>query len=308
VLAYDLHPDYLATRYVLARSEAEGRPAFGVQHHHAHIAAGMAEHGMPPGAQVIGVAFDGTGYGEDAAVWGGEFLIAGYASFTRAAHLSYVPLPGGDRAVRQPWRLALAWLQRAGIDWADDLPPVRAAGPSDLRLLRQLLRADASSGLAGTPTSSMGRLFDAAASLIGIRQEVNYEAQAAIELEASADPDERRAYTLERRDAEIDAVPLLREVVQDLRAGVLPGVMAARFHNGVAQMVADVCQDLRRQGAPSLVVLSGGVWQNMMLLHGAVGRLQEAGFEVMIHRQVPANDGGLALGQAAVAAARLQGD
>ena len=308
VFACDLHPDYLATRYAQARSEAEGRTAVGVQHHHAHIAAGMAEHGLPPGARIIGVAFDGTGYGEDGAVWGGEFLLAGYESFTRAAHLSYVPLPGGEQAVRQPWRLALAWLQRAGIAWEDDLPPVRAAKPSDVRLLHQLLQADASSGLGGVLTSSMGRLFDAVASLIGIRQEVNYEAQAAIELEAIVDLSERRAYRLERHETEIDPVPLLREVVQDLRAGVHPSVMAARFHNGVAQMVAELCLDLRRQGAPSLVVLSGGVWQNMTLLQGAASRLQREGFEVLIHRQVPPNDGGLALGQAAVAAARLRGD
>jgi hydrogenase maturation protein HypF len=306
--AYDLHPDYLATRYALKRAEAEERPAIGVQHHHAHIAAGMAEHGLAPGTQVIGVAFDGTGYGDDNAIWGGEFLIAGYESYTRAAHLSYIPLPGGDRAVRQPWRLALAWLRRAGLPWDDDLPPVRAANETDRRLLHQLLEADGVPGLGGAPTSSMGRLFDAMASLIGLRHEVNYEAQAAIELEAMASPEEAGVYEFGRRGLEIDPTPLVCRVVQDLRAGISQSAVAGRFHNGVAQMVAEVCDELRRQGAPSIVVLSGGVWQNMTLLRSAQARLRENGLDVLIHRQVPANDGGLALGQAAVAAARLRSE
>jgi hydrogenase maturation protein HypF len=304
--AYDLHPDYLATRYVLQRAEAEGRPAIGVQHHHAHIAAGMAEHGLEPGTRVIGVAFDGTGYGDDGAIWGGEFLIAGYEAYRRAAHLAYIPLPGGDRAVRQPWRLALAWLLRAGLDWEDHLPPVGAAGEAERRLVRQILESDGVPGLGAAPTSSMGRLFDAAASLIGVRHEVNYEAQAAVELEAIVAPEESRAYRFDLGETEVDPRPVVESIVRDLRAGVAQGVMAARFHNGVARMVADVCDRLRRDAGVPVVVLSGGVWQNATLVRQTTANLRTLGFEVLIHRQVPPNDGGLALGQAAVAAARLR--
>jgi hydrogenase maturation protein HypF len=193
-LAYDLHPNYLSTRYALERAAREGLPAVGVQHHHAHIAAGMAEHGLPTDAAVIGVAFDGTGYGDDGAIWGGEFLVAGYGGYQRAAHLRYVPLPGGDRAVREPWRVALAWLDAAGRPWDDDLPPVAYAhalgAPDRLTALQYQLAHRLNSPL----TSSMGRLFDAAAALAGVRQVVSYEAQAAIEFEAAADADETGAY------------------------------------------------------------------------------------------------------------------
>jgi len=353
-MAYDLHPDYLSTRYALERAAREGLPAIGVQHHHAHIAAGMAEHGLPPDATVIGVAFDGTGYGDDGAIWGGEFLVAGYGGYQRAAHLRYVPLPGGDRAVREPWRVALAWLDLIGQPWADDLPSVREAR----RLPAGILPADAIDRLAAlhhqlayrlnSPlTSSMGRLFDAAAALAGVRQTVTYEAQAAIEFEAAADPDETAAYefdylwlagamvaagsngagvvspsplssgqeignsitriaaigyakSTDEPALQIDPTPVLAALLADGRAGLSLDRRAARFHNGVVLMTRDVCRHLRADHGLNDVVLSGGVWQNVTLLRRALALLRADGFTVYTHRLVPPNDGGLALGQAAV--------
>jgi hydrogenase maturation protein HypF len=312
-VAYDLHPDYLATRYALERAERQHLPSVCVQHHHAHIAACMAEHGLTGEGQVIGVAFDGTGYGDDGAIWGGEFLLADYAGYTRAFHLAYVPLPGGDRAVREPWRVALAWLSHAGVGWEDDLPPVSAASAQARAAVERLLVSPA------TPlTSSMGRLFDAVAALAGGRAAVNYEAQAAIELEAQVDPDEAAAYVFELESRPpsvdgaptsgvVDASPVIRAVVADLRRGVRLSGIAARFHNGVAQMVRQVCAAMRRQSGAREVALSGGVWQNVALLRRTIRLLEADGFTVYVHRQVPPNDGGVALGQAVVAAAKLNG-
>jgi hydrogenase maturation protein HypF len=310
-MVYDLHPDYLATRYALARAEREHVPAIGVQHHHAHIAACMAEHGLTGATPVIGVALDGTGYGDDGAIWGGEFLLADYAGYQRAFHLAYVPLPGGDRAVREPWRVALAWLAHAGLDWADDLPPVLAAAPEARRVVGHLLESPR------TPaTSSMGRLFDAVAALAGVRPTVNYEAQAAIELEARVDPHEVKAYPFAVESQTplaagawnpgvIDAAPAIRAIVADVRSGVPVSGIAARFHNGVAEMVWQVCRQMRQQWGVAEVALSGGVWQNVTLLARAIELLGKDGFTVYAHRQVPPNDGGVALGQAMVAATKL---
>ena len=234
VLAYDLHPDYLASRYALQRAQEQGMITTGVQHHHAHIAACMAENQLEPDAQVIGVSFDGTGYGEDGAIWGGEFLLAGYASYQRLAHLAYLPLPGGDKAIREPWRVALAWLAQAGIDWSDHLPSIQYVHHSIedpdqiLAVLKQQLKSKLNTPL----TSSMGRLFDAAAALAGVRQVVNYEAQAAIEFENVLDPSEPSAYSFEIRSApaapdllpwyntiEIDPSPALLSLLEDWRIG-----------------------------------------------------------------------------------------
>jgi len=305
-IACDLHPDYLATRYAQERAQREDLPLIGVQHHHAHIAAVMAEHGLPLQAQVLGVALDGTGYGEDGTIWGGEIVLAGYAGFERLGHLRTVAMPGGEAAIRQPWRMALAWLQAAGVPWDRDLECVQAAGEPGLVAVASML--DEGSRLAAIQplTSSMGRLFDAVASLAGLRQQVNYEAQAAIELEALIDPAELGAYMLDfDDDGVLDPAPALRELVADRRAGRPVGVMAARFHRGVAEAVVEVCRRVRAQSAVSTVALSGGVWQNVSLLQMTVPALQARGFEVLLHRKVPTNDGGVALGQVAVAAARL---
>ncbi len=303
IIAHDLHPDYLATRYALARAEAEGLPTVGVQHHHAHIAAVMAEHGLPGDRPVIGVAFDGTGYGDDGAVWGGEFIIVDYGGYERAAHLAYVPLPGGEKAIREPWRIALAWLAQAGVPWREELPPVayaRRQAQGDLVLTA--LRRQLASGLNAPLTSSMGRLFDAAAALIGVRQAVSYEAQAAIELEALVDPAIEEAYPFAWQGKTVDMGPALAEMVKEWVAGVPASTLSARFHNTVAALTAAVCRQLRQQYQRQAVALSGGVWQNATLLRRTLQALAADGFTVHVHETVPTNDGGLALGQAAAAA------
>ena len=303
ILVHDLHPDYQSTRYAKQRGHRDCLPTLAVQHHHAHVAACMADNGLRADQRVIGVALDGTGYGTDGHIWGGEFLIAGYGNFTRAAHLATCPLPGGDATARNPYRMALSWLRQAGLDWGEDLPPVVAARPGELDLLAQQLDTGVNTPL----TTSMGRLFDAVAALAGLTQRNTYEAQAPCELEAGADRDETGAYEflLDRGSDPwlIDPAPVLAALIDDRRRGVETGRLAARFHNGVARLVARVCGELRDQTGLNQVALSGGVWQNLLLLRTAAVTLQAAGFTVLIHRQVPANDGGLALGQAAVAAA-----
>ncbi len=310
-IAYDLHPNYLATRYALERAQRENLPALGVQHHHAHIAACMADNGLSGERPVIGVALDGTGYGEDGTIWGGEFLVGSYAGFRRAAHLACAPLPGGDAAIREPWRMALAWLWLCDIDWEDGLEPVKVALSSTessqgLKMLRHQLEE----GLNAPLTSSMGRLFDAAAALAGVRQKVNYEAQAAIEFEALADAAEHEAYPFEvtagpAQDYIIHPAPCFKQMLADLRGNVPQPVISARFHNGVAEMVRQVTTHLREDTGLSEVALSGGVWQNITLLNKTVHLLQRDGFTVLLHRQTPPNDGGVALGQAVIAATRL---
>ena len=302
VLAHDLHPDYLATRYAVQRAAAEGIEALAVQHHHAHIASCMAEHRLSGDRRVIGVAFDGTGYGPDGAIWGGEFLLADYSGFERALHLRYFPLPGGDAAIKRPARVALALLWSLGLDWADELPPVQTAPSGDLETLQVQLRR----GLNTRPTSSMGRLFDAAAALAGVRQSITYEAQAAIEFEAQASPEEPGAYPVAVRAGEIDMTGGMMAMLEDLRARVAVPVLSARFHNGIAAAVASAVEKIRSETGLDHVVLSGGVWQNITLLRRTLSLLHAGRFQVYIHREVPANDGGLSLGQAVIAASRLR--
>jgi len=300
LLAHDLHPDYRTTRYARQRAEREALPLVGVQHHHAHIAACLADNGLPGDSPVIGLAFDGTGYGEDGAIWGGEVLLADYRAFQRLYHLAYFPLPGGDAAIRRPARTALALLWALGLDWEDSLPPVRFLPAPE----RQALRTQLARRVNAPLTSSLGRLFDAAAALAGGRQEVNYEAQAAIEFEAAADPDETTAYPFEIVEEIIDPRPACVSLLADARAGRSLATISARFHNGLVEMVRTICNEIRMKTAIREVALSGGVWQNMVVLQKTIAALGRDGFRVYIHRQVPANDGGVALGQALVAAAR----
>jgi hydrogenase maturation protein HypF len=297
----DLHPDYLTTHWAQFHTAQTALPLIRVQHHHAHIAAVMAEHGLDGTPPVIGLCLDGTGYGTDGTIWGGEVLLADYANFSRAAHLKPVPLPGGDAAIERPYRMALAHLWAAGIAWDDDLPPVAACPAAERRILAQQFET----GFRTVPTSSMGRLFDAVASLLGLRHTVTYEAQAAIELEGIADDATVEPYAfglVPGTPLQIDPTPVLTAIIADCRAGVPQGLIAARFHEAVAQALLDVCLHLRDEGHGSVVALSGGVFQNVRLLRTTDARLDTHGFTTLIHRAVPSNDGGLALGQAAIAA------
>lgn len=291
VLVADAHPLYRSTQW--AERNAADRPVHTVQHHHAHIAAVMAEHGLDDSAQVLGFAFDGTGYGTDGAVWGGEVLLAGYKGFQRLAHLKYVPMAGGDISVRRPYRMALSHLWAAGIAWDDDLEPV-AACPLDERavLARQL-----DTGFGCVSTSSFGRLFDAVSALAGVRQVVAYEAQAAIELEglSRGAGSGTGCYAFALHDGVIDPAPVLGAVVADQRAGVPAGIIGARFHRAVAEVIVRLAS-AHREVSPT-VVLSGGVFQNATLLQLALHGLQDNGFEAITHHRVPPNDGGIALGQ-----------
>ncbi|MCU1700278.1 MAG: (NiFe) hydrogenase maturation protein HypF [Mycobacterium sp.] len=295
VVVADAHPGYRSTAW--ASRHGGTKPVRHVQHHHAHIASVMAEHGLDGSDQVLGFAFDGTGYGPDGAIWGGEMMLADYKEYSRLAHLKYVPLAGGDVSVLRPYRMALAHLWAAGIAWDQDLPPVRACPEDERRVLRHQLE----SGLACAPTSSMGRLFDAVAALAGVRQEVAYEAQAAIEFEGlsrGVDGGPRRyAFGIDTAHvpAEIDAAAVLSAVIADVRARVPAGVIGARFHRAIADLICDLAEV--NGAGPRTVALSGGVFQNALLLRMAVHGLQAKGFDVITHRHVPPNDGGIALGQ-----------
>ena len=292
----DAHPGYRSTAW--AREHAAGRAVRTVQHHHAHVASVMGEHGLGLDDTVIGVAFDGTGYGPDGAVWGGEVLVAGYKSFRRAAHLGYVPLAGGDVSVQRPYRMAMSHLRCAGIAWSDDIPAVAACPLNERAVLAHQLET----GLGCVPTSSMGRLFDAVSSLVGIRHVVDYEAEAAIELESLArgfGDAEPYSFGLEAGEGALQADPgfVVRAVVDDVRRGVPVAEIAARFHAGVAALIVVLAARERDESGLGVVVLSGGVFQNAWLLGASVQLLRDRDFRVLCPRLLPPNDGGIALGQ-----------
>ena len=298
VVAYDLHPEYLSTKYAL---ELAGVELIGVQHHHAHIVSCLADNAVD--GPVIGVAFDGLGWGPDATLWGGEFLLADRTQYERLAHLDTVPMPGGAMAVRQPWRMAAAHVRAAFPERTDR--PLDVATRQGRRWNDVL--AVAGAGVNAPLTSSMGRLFDAVAALLNVRDSVNFEGQAAIELEHLVDPTETGAYVASisaDRPLRICAADFIRAVVDDLAVNVPVSTVAARFHNGVSRMVVDVSARLREDTGVAVVALSGGVFQNLVLTKGCVEGLVAAGFTVLTHTSVPPNDGGISLGQAVVAGAR----
>lgn len=306
IVVHDLHPGYMSTQ-IAERMALAGRLA--VQHHHAHIASCMAEHGLTD--PVIGVAFDGTGLGDDGAIWGGEFLVVDAAGYRRIAHLGYVPLPGGDAAIRRPLRMALSHLWAAFGPGLTSLPLalLRRAGSQELDLVQQML----AKGVNSPPTSSVGRLFDAVASLIGLRDTASFEGQAAMELEAAADPAVTRSYGFayefsSKNEASpisvIDAAPVIHSIVDDMAAGRGVPEIAAAFHNSLVRMIVDVAQQIRASTGINCVALSGGVFQNVLLATRAVDALETAGFDVFTQRLVPCNDGGLSLGQAYTVALR----
>ena len=311
LVAYDLHPEYLSTKYARELEDSE-LPAVGVQHHHAHIASCLADNGRPGDESVIGVALDGTGYGTDGAVWGGEFFEGSLESgFERRGHLEYAPLPGGSAAIRQPWRMALAQLVSIyGEDEAAELPlaAVRQAGERNARLIARLVEHK----LNTPPTSSAGRLFDAVAALVGVpgTERTTYEGQAAVELELAADGPANRGYPFRLRAQGdgwvVETHAIIRGVVDDLLSGRRAGEISARFHRTMAEVVVAGCERAREAGGPATVALSGGTFQNMLLLDQAIKLLQEKDFVVHKHKRVPANDGGIALGQAVLADRALE--
>lgn len=299
-VAYDLHPDYMATRYALDRASRDGLNPVGVQHHHAHIAACMAENGLAPGSHVIGLAFDGTGYGPDGTVWGGEILISSYADYERVYSLDPFRLPGGDLAVREPWRIGMALLHAADIEAGVEFQGMKNIDPEKRRVVQHQIEK----GINAPLTSSMGRLFDGVAALVGIRERINYEAQAAIELEALVDHSEDGYYPIEIQDDRLELAPLVKGLRDDLANAIGTGIIAARFHQSLVEMIVETCIRVRQRSQLDRVVLSGGVWQNKVLLARTVPRLEAEGFRVLWHKRVPPNDGGLALGQAVIAAAQ----
>ena len=297
VVAYDLHPEYLSTKYALDLD----LDTCGVQHHHAHIASCLADNGHD--GPVIGVAFDGTGYGTDGTLWGGEFLVADLASFERAGHLEPVPMPGGAAAIRQPWRMAAAYLRAA----------FPGGPPSGLDVVKRnernwaVITSMAERGVNAPLSSSAGRLFDAAAALLSVRDTINYEGQAAVELEQLADPGETGSYRAVIGEGEpfrIEGASLVRAVTGELAEGAPAPVIAARFHNGIAALIEDGCVLARERHGLDTVALSGGVFQNLLVTERAAARLEARGFRVLLHSRVPCNDGGISLGQAVVAGAR----
>ena len=321
LIAHDLHPDYLSTSYARTREEAGGIALTGVQHHHAHLAATLAEHGETNLA--VGAIFDGTGYGPDGTIWGGEFLVGGLVDFQRVGHMQPVRMPGGERAVKEPWRMACSWftamydqLAAAGSQFPDAFADI---AQERWNMVSTLVKH----GTGAPFTSSAGRLFDAVASMCGVRLEVSYEGQAAVEFEALAEPGEAEAYPFRvdtagfRRPVAgtddlpatspsliLDPRPAIIAVLADLTAGVSVGTISARFHAGLAQSTAKVLGLIAREAKLDTAVLSGGVFQNRLLLELTVPALEAEGLRVLVPERLPPNDGQIAFGQAAVATAR----
>jgi hydrogenase maturation protein HypF len=297
IIAYDLHPNYFTTQYAKRLNSHQ----IGVQHHHAHIASCMADNGLE-NRRLIGLSFDGTGYGSDGEIWGGEILLASYSDFARFAHLEYLPLPGGDSATRHPWRIAVGYAHALNLD-IRDLPLLRNIDNPSIRIVKQQVDKKLNAPL----TSSLGRLFDAVASLIGIRSEITYEAQAAIEMEVLSRPFISSAiaypYLFEETSDGIliRLRDILKAVIHDVQRDVPSGLIGASFHKTITQISVNICKLARQKTDLNEVALSGGVWQNQILLDLVRNELEKDGFVVFFHTQTPTNDGGLALGQAMVA-------
>jgi hydrogenase maturation protein HypF len=322
IIAHDLHPDYLATKYAQELGEF-GIKLVPVQHHHAHIASCMADNGLE--APVIGVAFDGTGMGADGNIWGGEFLIADCRNFSRVGHLEYLPLPGGDAAIKRPCRTAIGYILTLLGENALNAVIASEAKQSPLAYIGQVtevevevIKSQIEKRINSPLSSSMGRLFDAISALLGIRGEIDYEGQAAVELEMAAHSSviARRVSdeaisgnnaSYPYRIVEDEGIRIVRlrdllsAVIEDLHQGVSKGRISVKFHNTVARMINETCHLIADETGVSQVALSGGVFQNRLLLRKTVSLLESSGFQVYTHRQVPCNDGGISLGQAVIA-------
>jgi hydrogenase maturation protein HypF len=301
LIAHDQHPDYMSTRYA---GEQASLPTVAVQHHHAHIVSCMAEHKLD--GPVIGLSFDGTGLGSDGNIWGGEVLVADSIRFERAAHLAYVPMPGGAAAIKEPWRMAASYLIQAyGDDFTGlGIPAFDSIEPGKLKVIAEMTAKRINSPL----TSSLGRLFDGVAGILGIRHTVSFEGQAAMMLEMLAADTATEVYDHQWEpggDDRIDPAPIIRAVVSDLSAGTPAAQISANFHATLIDLFSLVCRTIRKDSGLNRVVLSGGCFQNAILLTGLIDALQKKKFEVYAHQLVPTNDGGIALGQAVIAANKI---
>jgi hydrogenase maturation protein HypF len=302
IMAYDLHPDYLSSSFA---EEQENIQKIQVQHHHAHIVSCMAEHKLDE--PVIGLAFDGTGYGSDGKIWGGEILVAETHTFERAAHLAYVPMPGGATAIKEPWRMAISYLHDAfGPDFSHrTIPQLDKLDPQKVKIIGEMI----TKGVNSPMTSSLGRLFDGVAALTGVRNQVNFEGQAAMEFEMLAAESTDSLYDYAWKSGPVRQIlpaPIISGIVADIQNKLALPVISAKFHATLIRLFSDLCNALRKERGVNRVVLSGGVFQNSCLLTGLIQVLAKNGFSVFTHQQVPANDGGISLGQAVVAAAKLR--
>ncbi|HJX30368.1 MAG TPA: carbamoyltransferase HypF, partial [Thermodesulfobacteriota bacterium] len=303
IIVCDQHPDYLSSRYAQElKTKNNELTVIPVQHHHAHIVSCITENKVPP--PVLGIAFDGTGYGEDGCIWGGEFLLVDYAKSQRLGHLEYIPMPGGESAIKKPFRMALSYLVNLlGKQVLNQrLAFLETVGKVELELIKKQIEK----GINAPLTSSCGRLFDGVSALLNIRNEVDYEGQAAIELEmiAGEGKDTGKIYPFEiSQEKEMKIVrlqELFAAILEDVKHGVSKTEISSCFHHSVAQMVARICQELSRDTGVNKVALSGGVFQNRLLLKLTNGYLEKTGLTVITHREVPANDGGISLGQAVI--------
>ncbi|MBI5049963.1 MAG: carbamoyltransferase HypF [Nitrospirae bacterium] len=302
VLVHDLHPDYLTTRWAVN----SGLKTAAVQHHHAHIVSCMLDNNLDE--EVIGVSFDGTGYGSDGRIWGGEFMTADMEKFRREAHFKYIPMPGGDMAVKEPWRMAVSYIMDAFADDSENvlesLGFYQRCGEDRVRNIAAMIKGQVNTHL----TSSAGRLFDAVSSIIGLCDRVTFEAEAAIALEAICDEEVFDFYPVNIIDSAprvVDFSPAVNSIVNDIREGLPKNIIASRFHNTISEVIGRVAERISLTGGLKKVVLSGGVFQNRFLLQRAIINLRDKGLNVYIHERVPANDGGISLGQAGIAAKRL---
>ncbi|MDY6789733.1 MAG: carbamoyltransferase HypF [Thermodesulfobacteriota bacterium] len=299
MIVCDLHPDYLSTRYAMAQDRVE---KVRVQHHHAHLVSCMAENKLV--GDVIGLSFDGTGYGTDGAIWGGEILVADEEKFLRKGHMSYVPMPGGAAAIKEPWRMAVSYLHDAfGREFTNlRLPVLDKFDENKITVVAEMIQKKVNS----PDTSSLGRLFDSIAAICGIRNTVHFEGQAAMELEMAAGEKTDDIYDYEWTSGDVHRIlpgPVIRGIVTDIENGVHTSEISSKFHHTLVRLFTDLCETIRKETQLKRIVLSGGVFQNSLLLSGLLQELTKKGFAVFTHRLVPANDGGISLGQAVIAAA-----
>ncbi len=303
-IGYDLHPDYLSTRYAQERSTRENLPRYPIQHHHAHLVACMVENEVDPEEQTAGIIFDGTGYGSDGTIWGGEFLLGNCLNYERLFHLQPVPMPGGEIAIQKPARMALGTLAAYNLDENRQIYEHLNLSTAEISSINYQISNNLNTPL----TSSMGRLFDTVAALIGLNQAVSYEAQAAIELEAIADTQETGYYSWVLNEQSISIKPMLESILLDIKSNVKPAQISARFHNTIIQLSLDIAKRIQDEYGTTKFAFSGGVWQNKYLIEKILPPFRALGLIPLIHHKIPPNDSCVALGQAVITGYRYQQD